>query len=123
MFVRRNLVQVSSLIREELAGRCNDIIKVVVVSYNRISGNLRVYFIEDIDLANRPFEKELILVCYYAPLGDWKKWYGDEWRWDLSPKRIALDIKNNTLLYKRHYAVNGMEDLPNWLKTEVKNYL
>ena len=123
MFVRRNLIQISSLIREELAGRCNDIIKVVVVTYCRISGNLRVYFIEDIDLANRPFVKELILVCYYAPSGDWKKWYGDEWRWDLSPKRIALDIKNNTLLYKRHYTVNGMEDLPNWLKTEIKNYL
>lgn len=123
MFNHRNLVQVASQIQKVLEGKYNDCNRVVIVAYDRISDSLRIDFLEDFNKVNSSFEEELILVCYYAPKGNWKKWYGDEWFWELSAKRIALDIKNNTLLYQRHYAVNGMEDLPIWLKTEVEKYL
>lgn len=115
----KNLFSVASELRSFFAGRENDAIKFVIVSYNKKYDKLRTWFYGDIKLVTPLCEDELILVCYYAPKGDWDKYYGDEFCWFLTCKRIALDIFNNTLLYNSNFAVDGRDVLPSWLRAEI----
>lgn len=123
MFSYQSLTRVAHLIRENFAGKTHDYVRLVLVVYNKDLDDIRLYFNKDLYLDNTLLKDELILVCYYAPLGNWKKYYGDEYWWDLGPKRIAMDIKNYTLLYNQHFAVNGMKILPGWLQIEIENLL
>ena len=95
----------------------------VLLTYCKSIDDLRLYFFGDVGSVKTFDDDELVLLCYYAPMGDWQRCYGDDWISSLSKKRIARDILNNTVLYKRYLGLNGMEVLPKWLRVEVKRWL
>lgn len=117
------LKHVAYRLRKIFASQSNGAIKCVVLSYCKSRDDLRLYFWGDVKDVQTFDDDELILLCYYAPFGNWKKWYGNDWCWSLNEKRIALDILNNTVLYKRYLELNGMEALPKWLRVEVERWL
>ena len=96
-------------------------IKFIVITYNRDSNNLRIYYYNDIHDVKPFYSRLIILVCYYAPGGDWKKYYGDFWCWDISPRRIAIDIINNTLHYNENFVKDKSDVLPSWLRNDIEN--
>lgn len=119
MLGHKSLLSVSAELRSFFAGRDYDAIKYVIVSYNKKYDVLHTWFYGDIKLVTPLSDDELILVCYYAPNGDWDKYYGDEFCWFLTCRRIAVDIINNTLLYNSDFAVDGRDVLPSWLRYEI----
>ena len=122
MFGYKSIFSVSSELREWFSCSENNAIKVVILSYNKKLDVLRLWFFSDMKLVTPLDADELILVSYYAPKGNWDKYYGDEFCWFLTSRRIALDILNNTLLYNSDFAVDGRDVLPSWLRAEIDSY-
>lgn len=123
LFTFQNVYSVAWQLRDTFAGTDNNAVKLVILTYNKVNDNLRIYYYTDMSRVSPLSKDNLILVCYYAPQGDWRKWYGDDWCWDLSAKRIAIDIVNNTLLYNNFNTVNGMDVLPSWLRSDIESWL
>ena len=123
LYTSHNVYSVSWQLRDTFAGSSNNAVKLAILTYNKVNNNLRIYYYTDMSRVSALSKDNLILVCYYAPQGDWRKWYGDDWCWDLSPKRIAIDIVNNTLLYNNFNDVNGMDVLPTWLRGDIESWL
>lgn len=122
MFGYKSIFSVSSELREWFSCSENNAIKFVILSYNKKLDVLRLWFFSDMKLVTPLDADELILVSYYAPRGNWDKYYGDEFCWFLTCRRIALDILNNTLLYNSDFAVDGRDVLPSWLRAEIEGY-
>lgn len=119
LYTYNSLFFVAVQLRDTFASSSNDKIKYVVLTYSKPNDNLHLHYFEDVDNVT-PFSKDdVILTCYYAPKGDWEKWYGDEWCWFLTTRRIALDIRSNSLLYNSDFAVDRSDVLPSWLRTEI----
>lgn len=108
-------------LRNKFAGKENDSIKVVVLTCNNEYDELRLWYFESPKLVTLLSNNELILACYYAPDGNWNKFYGDELCWLLDYKRIAFDILNNTIFYDTNFAVNESDVLPSWLLFEIES--
>lgn len=121
MLYFNNLFSLSFQLRNILGGRTDSQVRYIVIAYNRDSENLRIFYYNDIHVVKSFSSRLVILVCYYAPGGDWNKYYGDDWSWDLSPRRIALDILNNTLHYNEDFIKDGSDVLPSWLRKEIEN--
>lgn len=119
----KQLVSVSYQLRDVFAGRENDAIKLVILLYHKAFDELRVLYYSDIKMVMPFSDQVIVLACYYAPKGDWRKWYGDDWCWDLTPKRMALDIINNTLLYNNDFTMDGRDLLPSWLRSDINSWL
>lgn len=119
MFGFKSLLSVTCELRNQFAGRENDAIKFVILSYNKKHDELRTWYFANMKLVTPLSKDELILVCYFSPCGDWDKYYGDGLCWHLTFRRIALDILNNTLLYNNDFAVDDRDMLPSWLRSEI----
>lgn len=120
MFGYRSLFSFVCDLREWFSCSKNNAIKYVVLSYNKKYDLLHYWFYADIKLVTPLDKDELILVCYYAPGGNWSLYYGDDFCWFLTCRRVALDILNNTLLYNSDFAVDGRDVLPSWLRAEIE---
>lgn len=117
-----SLSTVALALRFFLAGRKNNEIKFVRVSYNEKYDSLRIWYSTDIKKISPLSNEEFVLVCYYAPRGDWSELYGKYECWDLTTKRIAIDIFNNALIYNRDFIVDFKFILPSWLVDEIESY-
>lgn len=118
-----NLFSLSFQLRNNFGGRTDSQIKFIVIAYNKDSKNFRIYYYNDMHDVKPFYSRLVILVCYYAPGGDWNKYYGDDWCWNLSPRRIALDILNNTLQYNQNFIKDGSDVLPSWLRKYIEGLL
>lgn len=121
MFGFKSLLSVASELRTWFADRENDVMQFVILSYNKKYDVLRTWFYSSPKLVTPLSNDELILVCYYAPDGNWVRYYGDEFCWNLTYRRIALDILNNTLLYNVDFIVDGRDVLPSWLRNDIES--
>lgn len=121
MFGFKSLLSATFELRNQFAGRENDAIKFVILSYNKKHDELRTWYYSNMKLVTPLCNDELILVCYYAPCGNWDKYYGDKFCWNLTWRRIALDILNNTLLYNNDFAIDGRDVLPGWLRSDIES--
>ena len=117
-----SLLTVALALRFIFAGCENNAIKFVRVSYNVKYDSLRIWYDTDIKKITPLSSEEIVLVCYYAPRGDWSKLYGKYECWDLTAKRIAIDIFNNALIYNRDFIVDFKYILPSWLVDEIESY-
>lgn len=123
LYTFNSLISVAVQLRETFASCSNDKIKCVVLSYSKENDNLHLHYFTDINLIT-PFRKEdIVLACYYAPKGNWLKWYGNEWRWDLSVERIALDIYTNTFMCNNFFPLVDLDVLPSWLRDAIELYI
>lgn len=109
-------------LKYRFAGMEDDYIKVVILSLNKRSDELHIWYFESPLLVTPLAEDELILACYYAPDGNWDKFYGNEFNWCLTSRRIAVDILNNTIFYDEDFPINGKDMLPSWLLNEIESY-
>ena len=110
-------------IRNRFAGRENDIIKVIILSLDKRYDELHVWFFESPELVAPLSKNDIILACYYAPDGNWVKFYGDKLYWLLTDRHIALDILNNTIFYDEDFPISGSDMLPSWLVDEIESYV
>lgn len=123
LYTFNSLIAVAHQLRDTFADSSNHEIEFVALTYSKENDNIHLLYYSNINLVT-PFRKEdIILVCYYAPKGDWAKWYGDEWRWDLSVKRIALDIYTNTLSSNNFFPFICKDVLPSWLLNTIELYI
>lgn len=122
MFGFKSLLSVTFDLRNMFAGQESDAMQFVILSYNKRYDALRTFYFSNLKLVTPLGKDELILVCYYAPNGNWDKYYGDSYCWRLTCRQIALDIINNTLLYNNNFAVDGRDILPSWLRNEVDSH-
>ena len=109
-------------LKYRFAGIDDDYVKVVILSLNKRYDELHIWYFECPELVTPLGEDELILACYYAPDGNWDKFYGNEFSWMLTNRRIALDILNNTIFYDEDFPINGTDILPSWLLDEIGSY-
>ena len=109
-------------LKYRFAGSENDNIKVVILSWNKRDDELHIWYFESPGLVTPLGKDEFILACYYAPDGNWDKYYGNEFSWLLTNRRISLDILNNTVFYDEDFPINSNDVLPSWLLYEIKSY-
>ena len=119
MFGFKSLLSVTAELRNQFADSENNAIKFVILSYNKKHDELRTWYFANLKSVNPLSKDELILVSYFAPCGDWDKYYGDRFCWHLTYRRIALDILNNTLHYNNDFADDGSDVLPSWLRSDI----